>query len=249
MNRAFRDRIYRKWKKFAPERWWGDFVDIRFFLLEKLGELKGKDILDLGSNIGIIACEMARTGNRVVGLDTEREALATYREVFAAEGLEPLAVCGSMEALPFATPAFDVVLLGWSFCYLENDERKSKALEQMKLLLRPGGEVYFVEANRECYIQGRGRAFLWTVEEAPRFFKSRGFTIEDVVGWNPLPSLLFWLPLKLKMALPQKFVLCFYPPGRLLRFVPGWYGFFRWLGYHSFARKYCRSYFIRAIKG
>jgi SAM-dependent methyltransferase len=153
-----------------------------------------------------------------------------------------------MEAPPLASDSFDVIVFGWSLYCLEDDRRKASALERTASLLKPGGSVYFVEANRRCYVQGRGLGCFWTEEEACRFFESRGFAIKEAVGWNPLPSLLFWLPWRLKNALPRKLIQWLYPPGRVVRFIPGWYEFFRWIGRFAFARKYCRAYFIRAEK-
>jgi len=248
MDGKQRKKIYSRWMEYAPERWWGDFVDIRFFLAHRLRELRGKTVLDVGANIGVIAYEMAENGNRVVGLDTDCQALEIFHRLFAHKGWDTETVCGSMERPPFAGETFDTVVLGWSLYCLGNDERKARALERLASLVKPGGALYFVEANRRCYIQGHGQECFWTVAEACKFLESGGFRIKEVVGWNPLPSLVFWLPWRLKNALPRKLVMLLYPPGRLVRFLPGWYAFFKWIGSCAFAWKYCRSYYIHCVK-
>ncbi|RLB12756.1 MAG: hypothetical protein DRG82_16710 [Deltaproteobacteria bacterium] len=118
----------------------------------------------------------------------------------------------------------------------------------MRRVLKPGGRIYFVEANRFCPIQGRGEKCFWPVDRARKFFESHGFKVEETVGWNPLPTLFFWLPLKVKMKLPRKLLLWFYPPGRLLQYVPGWYALLRFAGKFTFLWRYCRSYYLCAIK-
>jgi SAM-dependent methyltransferase len=241
-------RLYWKWKTFAPERWWGDFVDIRFYLVDQLSRLQGKKIFDIGCNAGIIASELAANGNDVIGMDIEFESLKPYKKLFNQLGLTPKIVNGSWDNLMFADNSFDVLLLSWTFCYCENDEKKSRLFSHLARALKPGGSIYFVEANRYCFIQGRGLEHYWTVDMARAFFETHGFTIEEILGWNPLPSILFWLPWKIKSSIPHKVAMFFYPPGKLVQYVPGWYTVFKWLGKFSITRRYCRSYYLRAKK-
>ena len=241
-------QIVKKWKHFAPDRWWGDFVDIRFFLTQRLSFLQDQRVLDLGCSAGIIASEAAQKGNRVVGLELVPDALVQYRNLFKKMNLEPLTVCGAWNALMFREMTFDSVVLSWSLYYDRNNEAKVLSIEQIRKILKPGGSIFFVEANRDCYIQGRGLECYWTVEEAICFFESNGFKVLEVLGWNPLPSLVFWLPLKLKMKIPQKLLSFLYPPGRLVQYIPGWYNFFRFAGKFKFIQKYCRTYYLRVVK-
>ncbi len=232
----------------APLRWWGDPVDIRFLLAERLSALEGRRVLDLGCNAGVLASVAAERGNEVYGLELERDALDSYRELFAAEGLPLRAVCGNWHNLPFAPGSFDTLILGWVLYYDTTIEQKIHTIESLSDLLVTGGEIYFVEANRHCPIQARGNNCFWTADEAAAFFSSRGFKVEELTGWNPLPSLLCWLPREVKMRLPRGVLLALYPPGKLVQYFPGWYQVFERLGRYRFLRESCRSYYLRAVK-
>ena len=248
MFSVLQKRLYWKWKTYAPERWWGDFIDIRFYLVDQLSKLRGKKIFDIGCNAGIIASELAANGKEEVGMDIEIKSLKSYIKLFKHLDLVPKVVNGSWDNPMFKDNYFDVLLFSWTLYYGENDENKSKIVSRLTRALKPGGSIYFVEANRYCFIQGRGKEHFWTVDMATSFFSSHGFEVKEVLGWNPLPSLLFWLPWKIKNSIPQKVVLFFYPPGRLVQYAPGWYSFFKWLGKFRMPRRYCRSYYIRADK-
>ncbi|MEA1996700.1 MAG: class I SAM-dependent methyltransferase [Gemmatimonadota bacterium] len=249
MTSSLHKRVVRKWKTYAPERWWGDYLDIRFFLTEKLCGLSGRMVLDAGCNAGIMASETAAAGdNVVVGLDLRYEALVEYRRLFDDLGLVPRTVAGSWEAPMFRDESFDAIILSWVLCDDETDKKKGETIEKLRALLKPGGSIYFVEANRLCPIQGCGLDRYWTIERAREFFTSHGFRIEEELGWNPLPSLVFWLPPRLKMRLGSRLLTWLYPPGKLVQYIPGWYELFRASGKYRALRRYCRTYYLHATK-
>jgi len=248
MISSLHKRVVQKWKTYALERWWGDYIDIRFLLVNKLSHLGGQKILDVGCNAGIIASEAASNGNEVVGLDYNLDALWEYRHLFREIKLVPEIVCGSWNQLMFKEMCFDSMILSWVIYEDKTYTIKKETIAALRRLLKPGGSIYFVESNRLCPIQGRGLEPLWSPEEARDFFVSQGFDVEELLGWNPLPSLFFWLPYKIKIRLPRALLLYFSLPGRLLQYIPGWYAFFRVVGKYRFIWKYCRTYYIRAKK-
>lgn len=248
MPPGFQRRIVRKWKTYAPRSWWGDPVDIRFLLARKLSELRGRKVLDLGCGAGVLASEAAAAGNLVVGLELRADSLDCYRRLFRESGLTPLAVRGDWSALPFRPGSFDTVVLGWVLYCDRDDPAKQRTLERLRELLAPGGMIHLVEANRLCPIQGRGRSCFWSQAQARAAFAAAGFRVVEELGWNPLPSLLGWLPLSVKLRLPRRLLLYLYPPGRLAQWLPGWFGLFRRLGSLRPLQRYCRSYYLRAVR-
>ena len=248
MSCELHKRVVRKWMTYAPELWWGDFIDIRFYLTEKLAELSGQMILDLGCNAGVIASECETAGSRVVGLDMNLDALGRYQRLFSDLKLPARPVRGSWNALMFKKESFDVLVLSWILCYDMDNREKNLSLKAMHELLKPGGKLYFVESNRDCPIQGENQAHFWTAAEARDMLESNGFKVEELAGWNPLPSLLFWLPLNVKMRLPRNLLIYLSPPGRLVQYLPGWYKLFRLLSKYEWLWKYCRSYYLCARK-
>ncbi|MFC1544760.1 class I SAM-dependent methyltransferase [Gemmatimonadota bacterium] len=248
MDKKLRRRIIERWMKYAPARWWGDPVDIRFFLAERLAALQGRKILDVGCNAGILASVATEAGNEVFGIELDSDALSEYRALSGAENIPLRAARASWNQLPFARQEFDTLLLGWVLYYEPRIEDKIRALSRLSDLLVPGGELLFVEANRLCPIQGRGRNCFWTPGEAAEFLSHHGYEVEELVYWNPLPSMLCYLPRGIKMQLPRNLLLTLYPPGKLVQYFPGWFEMFSRMGKSSLLQDACRSYFLRARK-
>lgn len=243
-----RRNIIERWMRHAPARWWGDPMDVRFLLAERLNALSGRRVLDVGCNAGVLAAVAAEAGNDVFGIELERDALLSLRRLSRAERLALRAVCGNWRELPFAPRSFDTLVLGWVLYYERTVEEKIRTVGRLSELLKPGGEMHFVEANRVCPVQGRGKDCFWTPREAAAFFENHGYSVRELVGWNPLPSLLCWLPGEVKLMLPRALILSLYPPGRLVQFLPGWYDMFKRLGTQKWLLNGCRSYYLRAVK-
>jgi ubiquinone/menaquinone biosynthesis C-methylase UbiE len=74
-----------------------------------LGEVAGKDVLELGCGAAQWSILLAREGASVVGLDYSERQLEHAREAMSAAGLDFPLVHGSADALPFADEAFDLV--------------------------------------------------------------------------------------------------------------------------------------------
>jgi SAM-dependent methyltransferase len=106
------------------------FVPERIPLLVAAVGGPGRDVLDLGCRTGAVTAQFL-TGNRVVGIDVDREAL----EVAAGRGIEP--VWGDLEApLPFDDASFDAVVAGE---LLEHVRRPDDVVGEVLRVLRPGG--------------------------------------------------------------------------------------------------------------
>jgi SAM-dependent methyltransferase len=108
----------------------------------------GALILDAGCGNGRHAIPLARTGYRVVGLDSSRTLLAAARR--AARGARgPRFVCGSYTRLPFEPGSFDAVLcLGTALGYL-GDEADRAALREFRRVLGPGGRLLIETMHRD----------------------------------------------------------------------------------------------------
>ena len=68
ITNEFVARIRSKWQRHAPHLWWGDRLDARFVVVDRLRSLAGARVLDIGCNAGIILSEVPGT-NRRFGLD------------------------------------------------------------------------------------------------------------------------------------------------------------------------------------
>ncbi|HET7636338.1 MAG TPA: class I SAM-dependent methyltransferase [Candidatus Limnocylindria bacterium] len=108
--------------------------------LQVLGDVAGRDVLELGCGAAEWSRALLRHGARVTGLDNSPARLERAREANAAAGVDfPLVVAGA-EQTPFPDAAFDVVMADHgapSFAdpYL--------VVPEVTRLLRPGGIFAF----------------------------------------------------------------------------------------------------------
>jgi SAM-dependent methyltransferase len=112
----------------------------------------GLDVLDLGCRDGALTRHFAE-GNRVVGLDADRDALARA----ATLGIETV-WADAEEPLPFPEDAFDVVVAAELFEHLREPER---LVDEAVRVLRGGGAIVgsvpnaFRLKNRLRFLAGR----------------------------------------------------------------------------------------------
>ena len=103
----------------------------------------GSAVLDLATGTGDIAFACAARGAGVVGLDV------TYRMVELArtkpDGRRARFLVGDMMALPFPAGTFDVVTTGYG---LRNVPDLTLAVDEIRRVLRPGGQMLSLDFNR-----------------------------------------------------------------------------------------------------
>lgn len=133
-------------------------------------------ILDVGCGPGMQTLELARlSGGKVIGLDIHQPCLDDLAAGAVAAGLADRvqAINGSMDALPFAPEAFDVIWAEGSLFIMGWD----KALPYLKDFLKPGG---FLAASD----------LTWLRDDPPsellRFWKEVGADIMDTAGYLAL---------------------------------------------------------------
>ena len=106
------------------------FVPERLPLLVSAVGGPGREVLDLGCRTGAVTKNFVK-GNRVVGMDVDRDALAIAEE----RGIEP--VWGDVEGpLPFPDASFDAVVAGE---LLEHVREPADVVAEVWRVLRPGG--------------------------------------------------------------------------------------------------------------
>lgn len=106
-------------------------------------------ILDVGTGGGFIACSLARLGHEVTGVDLSDERIRSARENAAELGLKVRFLCTDASELPFADGTFDAVVcrnLVWTLYEAE------ETFAQWKRVLRPGGTLFYTDANWFYYL-------------------------------------------------------------------------------------------------
>ncbi|GLW28184.1 methyltransferase type 11 [Actinoplanes regularis] len=102
-------------------------------LMDRLGDVTGRTVLDLGTGTGSLARLFAERGAIVTGLDPSEELLEQARR--SSPGITYLQGTAERTGLPDA--AFDVVSAGQCWHWFRADE----AAAEVRRLLRPGGRI------------------------------------------------------------------------------------------------------------
>jgi len=97
--------------------------------------------LGVGSGLNLAFYDRARV-EKVTGIDPSAPLLARAEPRARAAPVPVELIAGSAEALPFAERTFDSVVITYSLCSIADPAR---ALAEVRRVLRPGGELVFVE--------------------------------------------------------------------------------------------------------
>jgi SAM-dependent methyltransferase len=174
-----------------------------------LGDVSGKDVLELGCGAAQWSIALAGLGARPVGLDLSRRQLEHARKAMGEAGAEFPLVEASAENVPLDDESFDVV-----FCDhgAFNFADPARLVPECARLLRPGGLLAFSmltplfdvfwDNDRETvgdeplnnYFEHRGFEddegvdFQLPYGEWIRLFRANGFVVDDLIELRPSPD-------------------------------------------------------------
>lgn len=114
-------------------------------ILDLMGELNGRRVLDAGCGDGALVCAAASRGAHATGLDPDAAMLAAARSRLAEASFRASFVEGRIEQLPFRGASFDVVAAVTVLCLVPN---AAAAVGEMARVLRPGGRLVIGELGR-----------------------------------------------------------------------------------------------------
>ncbi|MFO0850865.1 MAG: class I SAM-dependent methyltransferase [Gemmataceae bacterium] len=107
----------------------------------KLGDVRGKAVLDYGCGHGMAAVVLARAGAVVTGFDLSPGYVAEAGQRAVSNGVAATFVAADAEHLPFADGSFDAVWGNAVLHHLDLD----RAGAELRRVLRPGGVAVFCE--------------------------------------------------------------------------------------------------------
>ncbi len=209
-NRAYWDRLSDEYqerhKEFIrqPEPRWGVW-QIPDSELGVLGDVSGKDVLELGCGAAHWSILLAKLGAQPVGLDNSARQLEHARELMAEAGVDFPLVHSSAEEVPLPDESFDVVFCDHgAFTFAD----PYKLVPEAARLLRPGGLLAFsksspfvavAEGDDERVHATLSRDYFGLHEiddgdvvtydlpygEWIRLFRANGFVVEDLIEPRP----------------------------------------------------------------
>ena len=106
---------------------------------DRLGDLGGKRVLDIGCGLGGKTVAYAEANARVTGVDLSEKNVAQCSAFARSRGVEASFAAGDAERLPFAGGSFDAVIANDSLEHFGNPER---ALVELARVLKPGGSIF-----------------------------------------------------------------------------------------------------------
>lgn len=171
-----------------------------------LGDVEGKDILEVGCGGGQCSIALAKLGARPVGVDMSSQQLLHAKEHQVAAGVQFSLVESNVESIPLPEASFDVVFCDHGALTYADPH---KSIPEMARLLRPGGLLAFNissvfrdlcwdnEANalgdrltQDYFDLFRFHtktvvAFQLTYGDWIRLFRQHGFIVEDLIELRP----------------------------------------------------------------
>jgi SAM-dependent methyltransferase len=109
--------------------------------LNVLGEVSGKDVVELGCGTAYFSAWLAERGARPVGVDITPAQLATARRLQAETGIEFPLIEADAAAVPLPDASFDLALSEYGASIWVDPY---KWIPEAARLLRPGGELVFL---------------------------------------------------------------------------------------------------------
>ena len=214
-NRAYWDRTSDEYQErhrefiTAPEPRWGVW-QIPESELNVLGDVSGKDVLELGCGAAQWSILLAQQGAHAVGLDNSERQLEHARRRMDAAGVDFPLVHSSAEEVPLPDESVDVVFCDHgAFTFAD----PYKLVPEAARLLRPGGLLAFSHTSaiallaqnpaREWVVEPRFHGDYFGMHELDdgetityqlpygewiRLFRTNGFVLENLIEPRPAPD-------------------------------------------------------------
>jgi len=145
---SFNQRVKNYFRKYSPDLYWGDDLDVRFFILKKLSEEVDMKILDIGCQTGTVL-KLLNQRNTLFGVDINED----YINLAKKYNRNCTFSCTSMTSLPYKDESFDLVTMfnvlpGWDFD-VKRDEKnmRLKAIQEAYRVLKPSGKLFITTPN------------------------------------------------------------------------------------------------------
>lgn len=118
-----------------------DFPGLIKLYLSK--QVPNKDVLDLGCGNGKYIKPLKELAKSIVGIDLSEKQL----ELAQKDNPEATLICSDASQMPFENDSFDIVYSCWMFGTILDLDKRTKAMNEAKRILRKNGRIILVENN------------------------------------------------------------------------------------------------------
>jgi len=130
----------------------------RQVVLDRIGDVSGRSVLDLGCGDGDLAIALSQRGARVVGIDASSQMIAAASERARREHADVAFQLGTAAALPFPAQQFDLVVAVTILCFVAD---AAPVFSEIARVLRPGGRLVICELGRRSTWAAERRVRAW----------------------------------------------------------------------------------------
>ncbi|MEZ5815990.1 MAG: methyltransferase domain-containing protein [Hyphomicrobiaceae bacterium] len=130
----------------------------RRLMLDLIGDIGGKRVLEVGCGDGALSVELARRGAEVTGVDASERMIEAARERAREAGVPLTLHLGPAEDLPFGPEQFDLVVAQTILCFVADG---SPAFGEIARVLKPGGRLVIGELGRWSTWAAERRVRAW----------------------------------------------------------------------------------------
>jgi len=130
----------------------------RRLILALLGDVRGREVLDVGCGDGDLALELWRRGAVVTGIDASPEMIDAARASAKREGANISFKLGEAANIPFDSQRFDVVAAVTILCFVAD---AAPVFSEIARVLRPGGVLVIGELGKWSLWAAARRVRAW----------------------------------------------------------------------------------------
>lgn len=121
--------------------------------IAKIRDPKGLEIIELGAGTGRLTRGLALKAKSLIASDASLHMLTKAQEILTNQNsVQPILVTADMRHNPLPAECADIVIAGWSFCYLAvwgGDHWQGEVnlgISEAMRLLKPGGHLILLES-------------------------------------------------------------------------------------------------------
>jgi lipid II:glycine glycyltransferase (peptidoglycan interpeptide bridge formation enzyme) len=179
--------IKKLFTEYEPKHYWGDDLDVRYYICKLASKIYNKKILDVGCQMGIILNSAGNT-NEKFGIDLDENAIDIAKNMAKDKGFKAnykVYDLTKFKKEDFADEKFDIIFFNNMIEVMPKIQRV-EILNNILSLLSKNGILYLTTPNRSYPGYQRFEEKL-TLEELKELLDVTGLTYE-IFGWNPFQS-------------------------------------------------------------